>query len=771
MDDARQRQSALFPNPAAADRSQGRLLFALALTAYIAVDIWLLPWIPVSSDTADYWHMFYTSYTELFFNNSFSHWLPYGGYGQSNILFALMEISSTDYLMMFVGKLFRIRNAVLLFQLSLIADHILFLFGIYLLSRLLFKRRSSVIFTGVGSLFALHGGELEFIQVFRILSWYPLIVYFLARFFRERQPEMLWIAGVLFALWCPGTAYMPPYMILAVAPFVAVASWYHPAAWRSILSLRFRNLVMLTVCASIVLLYVYLAREAMVGIEVTKEGRAATGLATVGSFLGTRNHTPFSVLISMFSGGIFYIGLLPIGCLLCGLFSRRSAAFQAFMGSALLLMWFALSGLFALALFYYAPFFAQTHYLFLGFYLMRVPLLLAAAAVWDVFSPSRTNLRASLWLPIIVVFLLDLCLYGDGFVLVGANAETFARLWPSVYFRLAIYGVFAGLALVVWCGYRWARADSHEPSIALASPALFVVVALLAALFADMFQYSYKSGFQTNKYASTYRDVPVSHRALNDTNSELYRAGRVNRLIWQPERLDAPRDTRQRIGLELPSYYHTYAYAQFDPCEFSVPPIVMGASMAKLLALRDKGDGALQTILGCRAPKMRLTTDAEYVEDEKQAASAVQRAPDLAATVILELPRTHRPAQGSSPKTAHPGTVAVTRFTANAITASVYVDDPHGAWLIYADTYDPRWHAWVNDQSTPVVPAYVGLKAVRVPTGDSTVRMEFRSAATAAMNALAFMGAMCSLSLLVYCASCCVRGFPRANHAPSGISA
>ena len=102
---------------------------------------------------------------------------------------------------------------------------------------------------------------------------------------------------------------------------------------------------MMITCAAVVLLYVYLAREATVGIEVTKDGRAATGLATVNSFLGARNHTLFSVLISMFSGGIFYIGLLPMGCLLWGLFAARSSAFYALMASALLLIWFALSGL------------------------------------------------------------------------------------------------------------------------------------------------------------------------------------------------------------------------------------------------------------------------------------------------------------------------------------------------------------------------------------------------------------------------------------------
>ena len=91
------------------------------------------------------------------------------------------------------------------------------------------------------------------------------------------------------------------------------------------------------------------------------------------------------------------------------------------------------------------------------------------------------------------------------------------------------------------------------------------------------------------------------------------------------------------------------------------------------------------------------------------------------------------------------------------------MDDPEGAWLVYADAYDPRWRAWVDAAPAPVVPAYVGLKAVRIPRGDHVVRMEFGGSARVGMSALAAGGAACSLSLLAYCALCCITGFPSAQ--------
>jgi len=160
----------LFPVRPVADRSTGRLAFLFAASCYAAVDVWLLRWIPIGTDTADFWHVFYASYAELFFRNDLAHWFPYGAYGQPNDLYNLIELSSTDYLMMIVGKLFGIRNALLLFELSLVADHLLFLFGMFLLSRILFQRKSSVVFCMIGSLSILHGLQLNFIHVFRILS-------------------------------------------------------------------------------------------------------------------------------------------------------------------------------------------------------------------------------------------------------------------------------------------------------------------------------------------------------------------------------------------------------------------------------------------------------------------------------------------------------------------------------------------------------------------------------------------------------------------------
>ena len=52
----------------------------------------------LGGDTYSYLHQFKTSYNELFFYNQFSQWSPYGTYGQSNLNYNLLCISSMDFL-------------------------------------------------------------------------------------------------------------------------------------------------------------------------------------------------------------------------------------------------------------------------------------------------------------------------------------------------------------------------------------------------------------------------------------------------------------------------------------------------------------------------------------------------------------------------------------------------------------------------------------------------------------------------------------------------
>lgn len=757
----------LFPRQPAADQSKGRLAFILVLICYAIIDFERLHWVPLGPDTGLNWELFYASYIELIFHNDLAHWFPYGAYGQPNTLHNLMGLSATDYLMMTIGKLFHINNAVVLFQLSLLADHVLFLLGIHLLSRSLFRRQSTVWLCLIGSITLLYGFQLTFIQVFRMVGWYPLVLYFLVRFFRDQRAEGLWMAGTVFTFSCLGMAYEQPWPFMALLPFIAVATWKHPGAWRDVVRCRAGILVTMILFAAAASLYLYLALHVLDGVETIREGRTgSSGVVDLETFSSdkTRIFTLYDVVLSFVCGHVFYIGLLPLGCVLWGLLRVRTPLFAAFMVSSLFFVWFPLGGVLALALYYSVPFISLLHYIYMSFHFLPVALLLAAGAAWDQLELSWKNLKIWLTFPVIIIFAIDFSFYGCSLALTPKYAQSLVNLTWIALAKVGVYGGLVGLAAVLSLVLRSAAQGSSQRWRVCMSFRGLVTAALLTGLFVDVFRYSYQSGTPANRIGTNF-DAPYSNWQPVKKSSPVYRTGYIHPLTWQGERLDQTNDERQQFALQTPAYFYVYAFAQFDPCrrkrEWNLEWHSVGIAMQKLLALREENDQALQTILGCYAPKLRLLTQALYVTNEAEAAAAVRNHGDLVNVAILQLPANlpPPPMPRSSPA-GSPGSVHVTDFGANAIQIYVNVTNPGGAWLVYADTYDPRWQAWVNGKPAPVVPAYVGLKAVWVPQGESVVRMKFSAGSNVGVRVLAIGGAICSLSLLLFCGVCCVQGFP-----------
>ncbi len=756
----------LFPRQTVADHCKGRLAFLVVLICYAAVDFERLQWVPLGMDTGENWHVFYASYAELFYHHDLAHWLPYNLYGQPKSVYHLVELTATDYLMMAMGKVVHIKNAVLLFQLSLMATHLIFLMGIHLLARSLFRRRSTVWLCLLGSITFLNGLNLPSILVFRMVSWYPLIMYFLVRFFREHRPEGLWLAGIVFIFSCLGDAYEQPHVVMAILPFVAVGTWKCPRAWLAIFCRRASNLATMVFFLALGTLYLWMAVHIMDGIGTVSPGRASGGVVPLDEFVTGRdnpvNPTLFRLVVSFFAGHCFYIGLLPFGCVLWGFLRARGPLFITFMVTALFVAWFSMGGLFAVAFYYSVPFISLMHYLWMGFYLIPVLLLLAAGAVWDVIAPSRKDLKCWLVFPVILFFLIDFCLYADHFALGTKNLQLFLSSCRLAFIKLAFYAGLLALAAILSLVLRSARQPFNRHWRGLTSFRSLATGALLTGLFLDVFQYSYRSGTPANPTLDSFRDEAPGTWEPVDKASPVYQACYVQPLTWQGARLDQPVDERKKVVLQPPfAFVNTYAFAQFDPCRSEFQLRAIGTAMQKLLALRDKDDPALQTILGCHAPKLRLMTQALYVNTEAEAEAAVRSHNDLANVVILQWP-TNSPVfpMTRSVPAEGVGAVHVTDFGANAIEIQVNTTVPEGAWLVYADTYDPRWRAWVNGKPVPIVPAYVGLKAVWVPHGESVVRMKFAAWSNLGVRMLAAGGALCSLSLLLFCGICCIRGFP-----------
>ncbi|HRY14496.1 MAG TPA: hypothetical protein P5330_01315, partial [Candidatus Competibacteraceae bacterium] len=75
-----------------------------------------------------------------------------------------------------------------------------------------------------------------------------------------------------------------------------------------------------------------------------------------------------------------------------------------------------------------------------------------------------------------------------------------------------------------------------------------------------------------------------------------------------------------------------------------------------------------------------------------------------------------------SPGTIHPPR----RFQANVMELEVTVRHPQGAWLVYADAYDPHWQGFVDGEAVEVMEADLAFKAIRLPAGTHRVRFVYR---------------------------------------------
>ena len=69
-----------------------------------------------------------------------------------------------------------------------------------------------------------------------------------------------------------------------------------------------------------------------------------------------------------------------------------------------------------------------------------------------------------------------------------------------------------------------------------------------------------------------------------------------------------------------------------------------------------------------------------------------------------------------------------------------------GAWLIVAEQWHPGWRATVDGVETEIVRADDALRAIRVPGGDSLVRMSYRPTAEARAVWLALAAALALLA-------------------------
>jgi hypothetical protein len=714
-------------------------------------------------------HIFHYNYSEFLFCGDIARWLPYGMYGVPSAFDQLICLSPMCYLVGFLGALAGSRNVVLLFKIAILGEKLLFVTGLYLLTRTVYTNRLVRLLTCAVAILAMFWFT-QFWFDWRIYYLLPFTLYFLIQFFRQQHAVFLWAAGLTAIASSLGSLiYFAPLLLFILTVFCSVMAFDGWRAFRALVRPSWSNLVGLAALAFCATAYCWQASHCLDDVALMAGGRdAKTAVVPLETFLTYGPPADSQILTSFltgwppYGGTTLYIGLLPLFCALWGVFNSRSTIFWAFLTAALALILLSLGGMTA-RLIYYFPAMSLYRHIGLVYGPVRLLLLLCSGFGLERLITCVTT-RAELasrgllrYLPAVVLAAaipLDLWsakALGDFTAHWGENALTPNDLnFLMVCGRFVLYLVLAvGVLVLVQLGclqrtfwQSWAA------------------VGLSLVLLADVGSFRYLNHI-------TVPRVPedAAH------SLKLYRA---RPLSFCDRRCDSPTDPiacealRQYKAFRSPAGHDTYTMAyNFLQCDPSFPRFrtdQMSQKAQQLLLARGgkpkqwpdeaflpTNDPWLLNALGCSGSKVQITSQVLQVAGPAvQGFDAVRKIPPSSQCLLL---RVHS-GSGSEDLQAEPpcdlaentlqdptdaadqpmelvspppcaGTVEVLHFSANALSlkARVFAQDP--CWLSYADSWHKDWRCTVNGTPATIIEANGAFKAVQLAPGESVVRFRF----------------------------------------------
>ncbi len=699
------------------------LLFLLFLFNYTSLDERVL----TVHDTFANFQNFYVFYNEFFFHQDLAHWYPYGTFGLQSDYNQLISLTPLSYLFGLAGWLLKIRDALLLFKLSVLGEQIAFLLGLYLLAGRIFKHRATVFLICLAAI----GSTIWYAQLwfnFRFYYLMPLVLYGLISFFYEEKPQYLWYTGLAGVAWAVGNVpYFLPMWGFILLIITAALTLERSHVWRGLWKKTWANLFSFTAFLFLAGVYFYFALHSLDNIILDAPGRdPTTGKVSLETFRTYGGTADLYIVLQSFIAGwplelpwgsgadnSVYIGLLPPVFLGAALVKERSRLFWGVAGGIIVLVWLSIGGLFTTGL-YFIPLMSNYRHVGLMYGLVKLLALIAAGFGLDRFlSDQARKLPGGFVLVVAFIFLVESLLampeFFDRF-----REGNWEQIWRSVFVaRVWVYVVLIGLSLAYQKG---------------------IVLALTLGLCFDLFTFQYVV------YQSTIPKIPDHFRTMLDAvqvNELQYQAQRfspMDRIIQSnPPDPEHERKLRALLLTENPGamaiYWETYDFAQYDPCSSEYRSDFWTEGADRLKKFMQKRGVHFDAMIGCRSPKLRLISKAILVEDVVKAERAIR---DLSsqeqdtAAVIRIIEGTQLP-EGAGEAGAAAGDLRVTRFTTNEVVVDAQVALEGGAWLVYADAYHPGWKATVDGVTAPIEEAFLAFKAVWLPAGRHIVRFEFRN--------------------------------------------
>ncbi len=682
-------------------------------------------------DTFQLFGMFHFFYSDFYYNNEIAQWLPYQTYGLPAGFEMFIDFTIFKYFFALAGKILRVINVLLLFKISIIVEQIVFVSGVFILARRLYRNQSTILFvclTAAASIVWHAAIGLNFLIYYLL----PYVLYFLIRFFEEEKPQYFWLSGLMIVIWLMGSTalyfvFLWSLLLLIIIGFL----WMKKKIdLRIIIKPSRENYIALAIfliAAVIISVFIYRSLQYIDIVSPSRE--AGTMRSSLLNFLTYGDNPNLSALINhivigqpfYLQVGTFdntaYVGILPIFFFIWALFKVKRAEFWAFMASAIFLVWISLGGIFA-SFIYYIPGMSFYRHIGIVYGLVKFFIIFCAGFGFEKFFLDFKPRK--IWVLVFGMLILVLFCYDMTVAPHLFQVEKWSSFWQAINLltknvnsaitKIGIYLVLVGMAFIAWVIYNRIRSRKGSGSGKITCKK-GMVWAILIGLTIDLLLYQYV--------------VLIFSKKIKPKEYKNIESVAVRSLIYQPKRLENPVTPLQSkaMGLVQNSTHHSqystdYNFVQFDPCFSRFRIDFQGKNHAPLNLIKYDHLEIYKSVIACQEPKISLH---QQVEPYRSHEEAISKITDQKYKGFLLIKRDSEKDQKVDGQLSRRGFIEVDSFSANRIAMNILNSDQKPKWLYYADTNHPGWQAVIDGKKARIHEAFLAFKGIYIPEQSQSI--------------------------------------------------
>ncbi len=781
------------------------LLVLSVLRFYLVMD----KRIPMGHDTFQYLQLQYNLFfNEPALNKTVPQWLPFMTHGTVSNLWLIFSQGIFVSVIVPIARFLKHINFYSIFQIGLLFDELILLFGCIALAKRYFKSAAATLFVASSIVFT----TISSTQIwwdFHLLYLFPVTLYCFDRTFRETSAKYLFLACLFSVGMMLGN---PPYCVPLFAFVMVVfglSIWFFfpqqtSACLRQFVSsFKLRHLLAIIIpCILLLIIFLFMKYGTADIIPHNSKRAADWQVSGLRDFLNYGENVNLSKYLELVCRGTnnldntVYAGLLIMPFALLTFLRVRSRLSYAFGTTALIMVLFS-AGIIIPVIFYYT-FPLAKYYRHIGLIapLVKLFIVFYAAFGFDRFwqalkclckeTDGTLFVEAKVYLIILIMSML-LILSFISFQWLGGfrifnfpsstgSLKTINQLYTSesqISHLMAILMLLSGLFLILLTAMLW-----------LPKKAVLLGWVLISIHLIDLVSFKAESEIKRLPRVDQeivrlfdVNDYSFSHRRSQDYLSNNRFCKLAPYLFIDDQEPFEPNQPANMVAKYGVQYWAIDTFLFFDAVShiFSTQRWLKGvdAFYRVWVPASDRSPGhasfpmpqstAFKNLCGYSAPKLQLFSKIHVLPNEKNIAETLAN-PKFKGNMILtsdidsKLSKTSNALLIDSDCRIHPpdndertrgADILVKEFALDKLRLQVNNKTTSDAVLYYADAWHPEWHAYVNSKPSTVLKTNLAYKSVIIPPGKSEVVFEFGDDIS-----IFLFNSMITIGIVVFCGFC-----------------